>query len=336
MGFVLANQAALVAAAETVYGTKVTSTDGLLVTDDADITHDDTFNEVNSLRLSSSGEAPARQHNKIDLSANVRIGPMQDVDSGRPSIHALMIASGHAFTEAGVGGAGSGNFIEYTPKSSGFGSASLIYYYKDESTGNRSTLDMLGYRCNATFSITPDEDFTIAVEGSALHGFPGPFATPTPPTGYGLSLGSWPNKCWSGTIDIGGGAENVRVVSVELVRGLEPTANTGDVTACGDGVSEIEATSGQIVGTLVIELEAKHLATSGTDNIYYAIHENDLDCELVLVRDDGVQTLTITVPKARFTEVQIGNGDKRRQLTMPFIAQPTSGDDEYSIRWEVV
>jgi hypothetical protein len=337
MGYVLAGFGALAAAVETTYGTKVTPTDALLVNDDADQAHDDSFNEVTTLRLSSSGDAPVRQHNKLDLSATVRIGPMQDIDSGRPSIHPLMVASGHAFDEAGVGGAGSGNYIEYTPRSSGFGSASLVYYMKDETTGNRSITDYLGYRCNATFSITPGEDFAVQVEGSSLHGFPAPFATPTAPATYGLSLGSYPNKCWSLTIDKGAGPEVARLVSFELNRNLEIVANTDDVTACGDGVAEIEATSGAPIATLVFELEADHLATSGDNNFVYDVHENPTDLEIVLVHDSGDgQTITITLPKARGQDQQIGSGDRRRQVTLALYLQPTTTDDEYSIRWEVV
>lgn len=334
MGYVLANVGALMAAAETTYGVKVTPTDALLVRDDADQTHDDTFNEQVTLRLSSSGTAPARQHNKLDLSATINIGPMADIINGSPSIHPLMIASGHAVAYEGTT-PGTGNFVEYTPKSSGFGSATLVYLYKDESNGNNSTLDYLGYRCNAIFSITPGEDFGVQVEGSGLHAFPAPFAVVTAPATYGKSLGSYPNKCWSATVDKGAGAEAVRLVSFELNRGLEVVANTDDVTACGDGVAEIEATSGQIAGTLVIEMEAAHVATSGDNNFWFAAHDADIDCEIVLTRDDGDQTVTITVPKARFTEIQVENADRRRQLTMPFIAQPTAGDDEYTIRWEV-
>lgn len=337
MGYVLAGFGALAAAVETTYGTKVTPTDALLVNDDADQTHDDSFSEVVTLRLSSSGEAPTRQHNKLDLSATVRIGPMNDIDSGQPSIHPLMIASGHAFTEAGVGGAGSGNFIEYKPRSSGFGSASLVYYYKDETTGNRSILDYLGYRCNATFSITPGEDFAIAAEGSALHGFPAPFATPTAPATYGLGLGSYPNKCWTCTIDKGAGAVEVRLVSFELNRNLEIVANVDDVTACGDGVAEIEATSNAPSATLVFELEAAHITTSGSNNFLYDEHENGTPMEIVLTHDSGDgQTITITLPSAVAQDTQIGSGDRRRQVTMSLYLQPTSGDDEYSIRWEVV
>lgn len=335
MGYVLANFGALAAIAETTYGVKVTPTDALLVRDDADLTHDDSFNEQEILRLSASGVAPARQHNKLDASFTVNIGPMQDSINGSPSIHPLMIASGHSVAYEGTT-PGAGNFVEYKPRSSGFGSATLVYFYKDESNGNRSTLDHLGFRGNAIFTIAPDEDFGLQIEGSALHGFPSVFATPTAPATQGKGLGSYPNKCWSATIDKGAGAEAVRLVSFELNRGLEVVANTGDVTACGDGVPEIEVTPGNIVGTLVIELEAKHVATSGDDNFWYAIHDADIDCEVVLTRDDGVQSVTITLPKVRFQDVQIASGDRRRQLTMAFIAQPTSGDDEYTIRWEVL
>lgn len=335
MGYIVANLGALAAIAETTYGVKVTPTDAMLVRDDADLTHDDSFSEQEILRLSASGVAPARQHNKLDASFTVNIGPMQDAINGSPSIHPLLIASGHGVTYEGAS-TGTGNFVEYKPISSGYGSATLVYFYKDESNGNRSTLDHLGFRANAIFTITPGEDFGLQIEGSALHSFPAAFATPTAPATQGKGLGSYPNKCWSATIDKGAGAEPVRLVSLELNRGLEVGANTDDVTACGDGVSEIEVTAGNITGTLVIELEAKHVATSGDDNFWYAIHEADIDCVVVLTRDDGVQEVTITLPKVRFQDVQIASGDRRRQLTMGFIAQPTSGDDEYTVRWEVL
>ena len=335
MSFVISDRASLSSAVETVYGTKVTSTDGLLVSDDADLNHDDSFSDVQTLRLSSSGTAPTRQHNKLDLSATVLIGPITDAIAPRPSIHPLMIASGHAFTV--FGSAGSGNFIEYKPRSSGFGSASLVYLYKDETTGNFSELDHLGFRCNATFSITGGEDFAIAAEGSALHGFPAPFAVGTAPATYGLGLGRYPNKCWTGTIDKGAGAQAVRVVSFELNRNLEITANADDVTACADGVAEIEVRSGAPTAVLVLELEAAHIATSGNNNFYYDEHENGTPMVVSLVRDSGDgQTITILLPKAVGQDMQIGAGDRRRELTINLYLEPTVSDDEYSIRFEVV
>jgi hypothetical protein len=128
-----------------------------------------------------------------------------------------------------------------------------------------------------------------------------------------------------------------RLVSFELNRNLEIVANTDDVTACGDGVAEIEATSGAPIATLVFELEADHLATSGDNNFVYDVHENPTDLEIVLVHDSGDgQTITITLPKARGQDQQIGSGDRRRQVTLALYLQPTTTDDEYSIRWEVV
>lgn len=334
MGYVLSGFGALIAAPETTYGTKVTGTDAMLVRDDADLNHDDSFNEVTELRLTSSGTAPERVHNKLDASFTLDLGPMQDIVNGTPSAHPLFIASGHSVAYEGTT-PGTGNYVQYKPKSSAFGSASLIYFYKDETTGFYSQVDHLGYRCNVTLSITPGEYFGLSVEGSALHEVPAPFASGTAPATYGLNLGRYTNKCWSCTIDNGGGAEAVKLVSFELVRNLEVSANTDDVTACADGVDEILATSGAPTATLVIELESQHFATSGADNVWTSAHAGT-DLEIVLTRDDGDQSVTITLPKARVQDLQIGSGDRRRQITMALYLQPTSGDDEYTIRWEVL
>lgn len=336
MSYVIAGLGALMGAAETTYGVEVTPTDALLIQDDVDQTHDDVFSEVTTLRLSASGAAPARQHVKLDLSGTALIGPMQDAINGSPSIHPLLIASGHSVAYEGTT-PGAGNFVEYKPRSSGFGSASLRYLLKEDGAGNRSLLKYLGFRCTGTFSITPGEDFQFQFEGSSLHDFGAPFATPTAPATIGKGLGSYPNKCWTCTVEKSGGtAAEVKLVSFELVRGLEVVANQDDVTACGDGVAEIEVTAGQITATLVIDMEDDALATSGDNNVWYAAHSADIDWEVVLTRDDGVQSVTITIPKARFTTIQMESGDRRRQLNIPIICQPVSGDDEYTIRWEVL
>lgn len=336
MGAVFDLLGSVSAAPEVTYGTEVVPTDALTVTGEVDSTHDDTFPEEELLRLSSSGLAPARQHNKLDISFNVLMGPMQDVDNGFPSWHPMMVATGHTWTQGGT--AGAGNYIEYKPKSSGFGSATMYAYLKEDELGNLSILKHIGTRGTFTFSIEGGSGPQLQMELSALHGFWSPFSALTAPATQGLGLNpvTYSGKCWSVTLDSGAGPEPAKLISFNMARNNEVTGDEDDLTACGDGVSEIDVEPGQITGTLVIEFEAKHVAATGDDNFWRELHDADTDYEVIVKRDDGSRAFSVTIPKARFTDVQQGTGDGRRQLTMPFIAQPTTGDDEYAIRDEVL
>jgi hypothetical protein len=336
MGSVYDIFGAVSSAPEGSYGVEVVPTDALVVTGDVDSNHDDSFPEQELLGLSSSGIAPPRQHNKLDLSFNVLVGPMEDVDDGFPSWHALMVATGHTWTQGGT--AGTGNYIEYKPKSSAPGSATLYYYLKEDGAGALSILKHLGARGTFTFSIEGGSGPQLQMEMAALHGFMSPFSALTAPATTGLDLTplAYTGKCWGVTLDDGDGPEVAKLISFNLARNNEIIANEDDLTACADGIGEIELEPAPITGTLVIEFEAKHVAATGDDNFWRQAHDDDTDYEVILTRDDGSRKFTITVPKARFGDIQQGPGDGRRVLTMPFIAQPTAGDDEYAIRDEVL
>ena len=336
MGAVFDLFGSIPAAPEVTYGVEVVPTDALTVTGEPDSTHDDSFPEEELLRLSSSGRAPARQHNKLDLSFNVTLGPMADVINGRPSWHPIMVATGHTWAQAGV--AGAGNYIEYKPKSAGFGSATLYTFLKEDGAGLLSILKHLGSRGTFTFSIEGGSGPQLQVELSALHSFNTPFSALTAPTTHGLNLDprTYTGKCWSVTLDSGLGPEPAKLISFSLARNNEVTANEDDLTACADGVAEIEVEPGTITGTLVIEFEASHVAAAGPANYWREAHDADTDYEVVVARDDGVRRFSVTIPVARFGDIQQGTGDGRRQLTMAFTAQPTVSDDEYLIRDEVL
>lgn len=336
MGAVYDLFGAISAAPEVSYATEVTPTDALTITGQPDATHDDTFPEQDLLRLSSSSVAPARQHNKLDLSFACILGKMNDAAQGKPSWHPLMIASGHSY--AGDATPGVGNFYEYKPLSAGFGSATLFRYLKEDASGHLSITKHLGFRCTWTLNIEPGSGPQLEVEGSAKHAFPSPFSALTAPATTGLNLTplTMTGKCWSVTIDMGAGPEAAKLRGFQLVRGLEVIADEEDLTACADGITEIDLEPGPITGTLTIEFEAKHVAASGDDNFWRAAHDADTDAEIVVTRDDGEREFSITIPKARFQNIEEEEGDGRRVLTMPFIAQPTTGDDEYTIREEVL
>jgi hypothetical protein len=332
MGAVLAEAAALSLKPEVAYGTEVVPTDNLLFTEQPELTHDDSFDDEEYISLSASSLAPDRQHNKLDLSATGVLGPMNDIINGfiAESLHALMIASGHAFTQHGT--AGTGNFIEYTPKSTGIGSATGYAYRKERTSGLLSVLKHIGLRVNWALQIQPGSKMALACEGSALHSFPAPFSAATAPATQGGGLGGWAAKCLSATID----GEDVKLISFELNRGLDVGVDEDDVTACNDGIAEILADAGNIEATLVIEYDSALIATSGTTNHIYASHAADVDHEVIITRDDGDQIWTLTMPKVRFLDMQEGAGDRNRTWEIQCRLQPTSGDDEYAMRWEVI
>ena len=331
MGAVMTNAVALALVAEAIYGTEVVPTDALLITEQPQLTHDDSFDEDEYLSLNASSLAPDRQHNKLDLSATGIIGPMEDIVDGTPapSLHALLIASGH--TVATAGSAGSGNFVEYKPKSVGIGSATAYAFYKERTAGLLSVLKHIGLRVNWTLQIQPGSKMSLAAEGSALHSFPAPFAAATAPATQGKGLGGWAAKCLSATVD----GRPVKLVSFELARGLEVGSEEDDVTACNDGVTEILADAGNIEATLVIEYDSALIAAAGPDNHIKASHDADIDHAVVITRDDGVQTWTLTMPKVRFLDMQTGDGDRNKTWELACRLQPTTGDDEYTMRWEV-
>lgn len=336
MGSVYDIFGAVPSAPEVTYGIEVVPTDGLVITGEVDSNHDDSFPELEILGLSASSIAPPRQHNKLDLSFAVLVGPMKDVINGFPSWHPMMVATGHAWTQGLA--AGVGNYIEYKPKSSGAGSATVYYYLKEDGSGHVSILKHLGTRGTWTFSLEAGSGPQLQMELAAKHAFPSPFSALTLPATTGLNLTplTYTGKCWGVTLNDGGGAEPAKLISFQLQRGAEILANEDDLTACGDGIGEIELEFGQITGTLVIEFESQHVAATGDDNFWRQAHDADTNYEVVLTRDDGARLFTVTIPKARFTDIQQGGGDGRRVLTMPFVAQPTVGDDEYKIRDEVL
>lgn len=336
MGSVFDTRGALSAAPEVTYGVEVVPTDAMTVSGEVEATHDDTFPEQDLLRLSSSGIAPARQHNKIDISFTVLMGKMNDAVNGKPSWHPIMIATGHSYL--GDPDVGVGNFYEYKPISSGFGSATMYDYWKEDEDAELSITKYLGTRGTITITIEGGSGPQLQFEGSAKHAFPSPFSALTQPATFGLGLTppTMNGKCWGVTVDVGDGPEPAKLISFTLNRNNEVLANEDDLTACADGVPEIRLEAAQITGELVIEFNSAHVAATGDNNFWRRIHDNDIDCEVRVFRDDGEREFSITIPKARFTEVQQGTGDGRRQLTMPFIAQPTVADDEYTIREEVL
>lgn len=332
MGAVLAEAMAFSLAPEATYGTEVAPTDALLMTDQAELDHDDSFDDDEYVSLNASSLAPDRQHNKLDVSLPAVIGPMEDIINGTPaeSLHALMLASGHTFTQFGT--AGTGNFIEYKPTSVAIKSATGYAYYKERGAGLLSVLKHIGLRVSWTLQIQPGSKMTLSCEGSALHSFPEPFAAATAPATQGKGLGGWSSKCFSATID----TQPVKLVSFELQRGLEVGGEEDDVTACNSGVTEILADAGNIEATLVIEYDSALIEAAGPNNHIRASHDADIDHAIVLTRDDGVQKWILTMPKVRFLEMKEASGDRNRTWEIQCRLQPTLGDDEYTMRWEVI
>lgn len=330
MGKVFESLGALSAAVETTYGTDPTPTLGLLLIGQPDLNHDDSFPEEEYLSLSSVADVPARQHNKLDLSFKVALGPMKDVDSGQPSVHPVLLACGMEIKdEAGAGGAGSGNYIEYGPSST-YKSATLYYYLKEDGASHLGVQQLLGYRGTFTLNITPGEAVNLDVEGQSKHKLRDAFSAGTAPASVGGGLGSYSAKCFAATLD----GEDLEVLSMTLARGLEVGADTDAITNCADGVEEVTLTPGAITGTLVVPMTSELFAASG-NNFVRASHDAEVDHVFILTRDDGVTTWTLTIPVMRWRDMQETGGEDRKQMTIEFIALPTSGDDEFTMKWEV-
>lgn len=329
MALVFANFGALSGAPEVTYGVEVVPTEGILVEGQPEYTFDSTFAEREYLALGPSAFVAPRQNNKLDISFAAVIGPMEDISNGSPAVHPVLIAGGAVYT--GDTTPGTGNFAQYRP--GGTGSSTLYGYFTADGGAGLSILKHIGTRLNWTLSLEPGSDLLLNAEGSALYAFPLAFnPAAVAPTRVGKALGPWPANCISATID----GETVPIVSFEFTPNNEIGIEEDAITACADGASEILLTPAPMTGTLTLKWDTALTAASG-DNWIRQFNDTEADYQLIITRDDGgTQTFTFTIPKFRPRALAIEDGDTRKNWTIEFVALPTTGNDEYTMRWDVV
>lgn len=329
MGLVFATFGALSAAPEVTYGVEVVPTEGMLIEGQAETTFDATFAEREYLSLTPSSFVAPRQNNKLDYSFAAIVGPMEDIIDGTPGVHALLIAGGAVATLFGT--AGSGNYARYAP--GGNGSATLYRYFKEDAASQLSVLPLVGARHNWTLNYEAGADITLNVEGGSLYAIPTAFSGATAaPVRTGKGLGPYASNCIAATLN----GQPIEIVSLEFTPNLEISIQEDEITACDDGASEILSTAAPMTGTLTIKYDSDLIALAGDNWIRQFLTTED-DYELVVTRDDGgTQTFTLTIPKLRPRDIQVEDGDVRKQWVVEFVALPTTTNDEYELSWDVV
>jgi hypothetical protein len=321
---------------EAAYGTDPIPTEGLKIVGQPTYTHDDTFEQPEFLQLENTSEAAPRQHNKLDLSFQCAVGYMEDIDDGLAANHEVYMACGFGIhDQAGVGAAGSGNYIEYRPLSAGYNSATFYGYLKEDAASELTILKHRGSRGGFNLQVEGGNPILQDVTLSALHGFWEPFAddlTNVPPTRIGRGVGYHESDCVTATID----GNVVEIVAFSYNPGYEAVVPENEITACDAGVTEIDLNDGDHTGQLTLKFNKSLIDGTDTEDWLKQAHDNDVDFAFVLTRDDGVQIFQITMPKMRFQsfDIQDGNND-RKVVVIDYVAQADAGNDQCTIRHEV-
>lgn len=343
MGTVSLDKGAVLGEAEATYGVKPTMADALYMSDFPSLTHNDVFDNVAFLALSPTTAPGDREHQSLSISFANWAGILVDQVAAISASHAVLVAGG-AGVSATNGAAGVGNFVEYQPVSSGYGSSSFTVLFHDSANGELSAYDHLGTRGNWTLNIDGGNDRVLFdFEGQALHSFPQPFAAAAglEPSTQGYDIETFKNKCVTLEVAPFGTTTwtELPVESFSFSPNLEIVVDEDDITACDAGISEIqvEPSDAGAGGSLVIKFRDTDIDLTDVANYIYDAHENDIDFAMRITVEDGAtatQRMRLTMPKVRWQDIQIADGNTTRVWNVEYIAQDDAGDDHYTLRFE--
>lgn len=332
MGFALETLGAVSAKIETTTGVDAVPTMGLALNGQPTYSHNDNFPDEDQLSLSTGKPAPDREHISQGLSATSYIGPKEDVDGEGPAVDVLLRAGGCAVDVATGSGTGTGTFVRYSPRSSGFETATFYRYLKEDGAGELSIHKLLGCMLNWTLTMQAALH-TLQFEVLGLHGFPEPFSgAAVAPANIAKGLGRF-KKCTTLTIN----GESFKFVNMTLTPNHEVTVPEDEPEQCATGASEIILTPGQPGGQLVLLYDQDLIEADASDrNILRDSHAADIDHEIICRYEDSVYYYQAKIPTARFTNFSEGTQGNRKTLQLDYLAQPDSGDDEYELEWGLV
>jgi len=338
MGEVFANFGAVTGAVETTYGTSPGSLAWIRTTDQPGLSFDEGFDVPEELNLNADFEPGERVKNALDIETTAIMTEMEDVIGGFPLEHAILLAGGCEVKAQGIS-AGSGNFIEYGPRDSGFGSATIRAYEKEDESGQLSFLEHLGTRGNWTLNVEPGAGNLInyAFSGKSRYGRRPEFAdSGTIPLPVKIDRRRYQSKCVSATLEVSGGAQAIPIRSLSFSPNYAIVDAGDSIRACAAGIDEVQIEPAQMTGTLVLDYESDLISSSALTNFVKQFRDADVDAALVVTIDPGTgQTVVVTIPRFRAQDMQVDSGDTFKVWNIDFVAQIVSGQDNFTIRYGV-
>lgn len=221
-----ADALAVLAKAETSYGSDPTPTEGVDLRGDISLTVD--IRRIAAARLwhSTSRKAHAHIPHSIGFSFQVAVTGIELADDGVPGIHPFYIGAGFGVA---LDGTQVGNDVSavYTLKSFGHGSFAMYIMFYDETSGQVVRLKLLGCRCNLEHVVNVNGELLANISGLGLYAGFEAVATISAPSSY--AYGVAPFVCTNITHTLGGTARKIKAWSVSTnwnVNALEDVNGT--------------------------------------------------------------------------------------------------------------
>lgn len=342
MGRVLEEYGAVLAITNTgTYGDDTPPTDALLLAGQPGYDHQDSFDDEEEFELYPTSKAGDREHNKLGLTFQNKLGHIVDIVAAISASDAALQACG-AVIKATNGTAGPGNYVEYGPTSAAWPDACLYGLQREDGAGNLSRLKHLGARGNFNLQIGGSGPVILDITLETLHDFWEEFAgtgTIPAPASKGRGVKHFTNKCVTAQVKERGSADAYFQLGIDAFT-FSPNNtfedNSDDIEACDEGISEIIMDTGDMGGQITLKFLDTLIADSDPGNWVKRVHNNDIDLDFVLEINDGVNLFRISFPNMRWTTMQQGSGDSRKQWVVDYLAQALANNDNYLMRFERV
>lgn len=336
---IAADTVALLAAAESTYGTEVVPTEGVDMRGDFSLTVD--MRVVNIARLWHSQSRKGHQHipHSLGFSFQVAVSGVElaGTNDGVPGVHPFYIGSGH---EAAITGtvAGDNYKITYSPISFGHGSFTMHHYFLDKTSGQVVRLKLLGCRCNIEHVLNANGELLLNVTGAALYAEFEAVAAISMPTSYAYGLLPFKANSITHTFTLDGETAVERSISAwslttnftlafqESINGTataeEVMLERGAENAPGGSINPV-AKSGDFA------------ATSGSIR---GLWEEAGYCEHVLTAANATHSFTYTAPLAQISGAPPMQRDGAfMRFNIPYVLTASdAGDDDYTIEYAQV
>jgi hypothetical protein len=321
------------------YGTDTEPVDAMRLAGQPGYDHQDTFENDEEFELYPTSSAGDREHGYLGLTFQNKLGFLVDQVAAISASDAALQACG-AIIKDTEGSAGVGNYAEYGPTSANWPDSVFYGLWREDGNGNLARQKHLGTRGTFNLQIQGTGAVILDLTLRALHGFYEEFAgvaTIPGPATKGLGVGFFKGKCVSAKVKERDSADAYFDLGIDAFT-FSPNNtfedNTEDIEACDEGVSEIIMDPGEMGGQLTLKFLDTLIADTGPGNWVKRVHNNDLDLDFVLEINDGVNLFRISFPNMRWTTMQPGSGNSRKQFTVDYLAQALNGDDNYLMRFE--